>query len=79
MKTTNPFGTVGGVIAVLLLAAGVARGQMGVTLWVGNPGAVTNALGRNLPGSGGVTSGASRVEIRRWGGGRDSAAESGDA
>ncbi len=69
MKTTNPFWTVGGVIAVLLLAAGVARGQMGVTLWVGNPVAVTNALGRNLPGSRGVTSGASRVEIRRWGGG----------
>ncbi|NCA81875.1 MAG: hypothetical protein EOM72_03930 [Opitutae bacterium] len=51
------------------LAAGVARGQLGVTVAVNNPTPVTNALGRNLPGNNGNPSGAARVEIRQWGGG----------
>lgn len=55
--------------AVFLLAAGVARGQLGVSVTVNNPTPVTNALGRNLPGNNGNPSGAARVEIRQWGGG----------
>ena len=49
------------------LAAGVARGQLGISLTVYNSTPVTNALGRTLAGTGETSNGASRVEIRQLG------------
>ena len=57
-----------GAAAVLWLAEGAAQAQINsLTVFSSTP--VTNALGRNLAGTGGVSNGASRVEIRQLGAG----------
>jgi hypothetical protein len=52
---------------IVWMAAGTAQAQIGISVDVGNQGAVTDVLGRNLPGTWGESNSSARVEIREYG------------
>jgi hypothetical protein len=70
MKKHFRLGCLETAFAIVWMAAEIVRAGIAPPLYVGNSTAVTNALGRNLPGSwaGGPTT-AARVEIREMGSG----------